>query len=143
MKHALAALALLLALAAPAAAGTVQVNAVSRSTTAAQDQAWVARRDRHNAETCTAAGLAVGCTQAQVNAAGGSGTIYSGAGSTEAYFLDRVFELIAAVERQINDSRRAELNAKWNTATEAQRAAAFTAACSALGGSVDSAGVCR
>jgi hypothetical protein len=94
-----------------ASAGTVTVSGVSRATTAAQDAAWATRKDIHNAQLCED----------------------KGAQATQAYALDRFFEVIQAVERQINDSRKAELAAAWQTATEAQRAAAFGAACQALG----------
>lgn len=114
-------------------AGTVTVSGVSRSTSAAQDSAWTARKDRHNADLCASKGLAASCTQAQFDAAGGSGTIYSGAQATHNYALDRFFELIEAVERQINDARKGDIQAAWQTATEAQRAAAYVAACTALG----------
>jgi hypothetical protein len=116
-----------------ASAGTVTVSGVSRATTAAQDAAWATRKDIHNAQLCEDKGLPRTCTQAQLTAAGGEGTIYEGAQATQAYALDRFFEVIQAVERQINDSRKAELAAAWQTATEAQRAAAFGAACQALG----------
>jgi hypothetical protein len=129
--------ALLVLAAASAQAGTITVNSTSRSTTAGQDAAWVARKDRHNADLCASKALPASCTQAQFAAAGGEGAIYSGAQATQTYALDRIFELIEAVERQINDSRKADVASAWQTATEAQRAAAYAAACQALGKTAD------
>ncbi len=126
-------LAVLLTLAASfAGAGTITVSGVSRSTSAANDAAFTARKDVHNRNTCTARGLSASCTQAQLNAvsgcaAGACGTIYEGAQATQNYFLDIVFNQINEVTLQVQAYQEGDARAAWTAATPAQRQAACTA----------------
>ncbi len=113
----------------PAAAGTITVTGVSRTTTAAQDAAWTARKDAYNRTQCASKGLSASCTQAQFTAAGGTGTIYEGASATQNFALDVIFNLVDEVTAQVAAIERGDAVNAWNMATPAQR----QAACQALG----------
>lgn len=121
MKKLLLLAAFLLVTAAPTFAGTITVSGVSRTTTAAQDAAWTARKDANNRALCLSKGLTATCTQAQFSAAGGVGTIYEGASATQNFALDVIFNLINEVTAQVAAIERGDAVAAWNAATAAQR----------------------
>jgi hypothetical protein len=133
-------LAVLLALSASfAQAGTVTVNGQSGATSASADTAWASLRTAHNRVTCSARGLAVSCTQAQLDAAceagaGQCGKIYAtNATGVAQYALDRALALFESAVPEQAAIDKAAAEKAWSQASPAQRAAA----CQALGKAAD------
>jgi len=128
-------LAALLALAIPAGAADICIDASPcYATTSAENAAQVYFRDQHNGQLCASVSLPATCTQAEFDAAGGVGTVYtSTAAGTKAFFLDKIVEHLARQVSSYESEYKGRASNAWNIASSAEK----QAACVALGKSAD------
>lgn len=125
---------LALAFALPVGAAQVCVDTVCLTTTAEENQAETFFRDKNNRELCEGVGLPASCTQAEFDAAGGSGIVYTNdADGVRAYFLAGIADALQARVDYYDNSFDQRAKDAWASGSLAQR----QAACAALGKASD------
>lgn len=101
------------------------------ASTQGEVDAQVYFRDQHNAQLCDSVGLSESCTQAEFDAAGGSGTIYtSNASGTRNFFLDKIVEHLQRQVASYESEYRGRANNRW---TDSGQSAAPVAFCTTVG----------
>jgi hypothetical protein len=95
-----------------------------RTATGKQAQAQSYFRDQHNEQMCDSVELPSDCTQAQFDAAGGSGTIYAtNAAGLRLFFMDKIFDHLARQQARDESEFKGRMDNVWQQASDAQKAA--------------------